>query len=36
MVKKGPIFANIILATRSTAHRPRCRPRCSRRCRRSR
>ena len=32
-VRKGPIFANFISPTRSTARPPRCRARCSRRCR---
>ena len=31
-LRAGPIFANVLLATRSTAHPPRLSPRCSKRC----
>ena len=33
VVKKGPIFANLSLPTKSTVPLPRCRARCSRLCR---
>jgi MoxR-like ATPase len=32
-VRRGPIFAHLILPTKSTARRPRCRAPCSRPCR---